>query len=256
MSSANFDTSVEAFDNHYDEMRGYIRRQVTRQNLNHTLHLSESEPLRVLDMEGGVGYDADWLAAMGHQVVLMDSSAKQLERAYDRSNLAKASIIEGDIDMALKLYGPTGFDLVLSHGVLLYQENAKEYVAKLGRLVRPLGALSLLTAGQYGKIRRFQKQGDQQALDKLTLTGRYDNNIGLPATAHLPHQIEEMLESAGFDRWNWFGVRIESDEDRRKVEDVPVLHRHIALQKEIMLSRDRSRRPDAQLLHFIAGKNT
>ena len=256
MAESPFDSAAQNFDDHYRQMRGYIRQNVTQANLNQTLHLIKSDRLRVLDLEGGAGYDADWLASIGHAVVLIDSSPHQLERAYGQAHLDKASLIQGDIDTALNLYGDTGFDLVLSHGALLYQSKPEEYITKLCNLVRPLGALSLLTAAKLGKLQRFKQKGDQAAIDKLLLSSRYTNNLGLDATAHLPNELTDLLVRQGFSRQAWFGVRIKSDEDRRPVDEVPVFHKNRILAEEIRLSKDRQHRPQAQLLHFIAGRDT
>jgi len=73
------------FSEHYDEVRGYVREQVTRHNLDATLQISNPKPkLRIADVGGGDGRDSDWAAGFGHGVVLIEPSAAEIDRVYAR----------------------------------------------------------------------------------------------------------------------------------------------------------------------------
>jgi SAM-dependent methyltransferase len=244
------------FDDHYKTMRGDVRREVTRANLNNELGSFLKFPRRVADMQGGRGSDARWLAERHHEVVLADTDEAALAEASQRTYPLLEDILHGDAQTVLDRYGPGSFDLVLSHGALLYLDSPEHELSRLGALLSEGGYLSLLTAGKFGKINRFERNGQSAALTKLLATGKYTNNLGLEAHAYLPQEIEGMLSAAGLNTIAWFGVRIHSDRDTRQFEEVPAFHRNRILGWELNSSRDPSQRPAGQMLHFIARKNT
>lgn len=242
------------FKQHYETVRGYVRREVARENLQYQLQEFLSTPRNIIDVGGGEGGDAIWLADSGHSVVLIDPETTSLQWARKTGQARLYDIRQGTSATALSAYGQESFDLVLSHGVLLYLDNPKEEINRLSQLLKPGGYLSLLTAGKFGKINRFQTRGDKASVDKLLPTGKYTNNQGLTATAYLPQEVEILLKNQGFEISNWFGVRISSDEDNRQLEEVPAFHRNRILSHEIYLSRNPLHRPNGQMLHYVAKK--
>jgi len=244
------------FDEHYKTIRGYVRREVTRANLSAELGDFLKFPRRIIDMQGGRGDDARWLAEQHHEVVLADTDATALSEARQRDYPALEDILLGDTQTALDRYGPGSFDMALSHGALMYSDSPEDELNQLGSLLNKGGYLSLLTAGKFGKINRFERSGQSAALTRLLATDKYINNLGLEAHAYLPQDIADMLMDNGFDKPAWFGVRIHSDKDARQFEEVPAFHRNRILDWELRSSRDPSQRPAGQMLHFIARKNT
>jgi len=243
------------FHEHYKTMRGYVRREVTRRDIESTLGDYLSGPRRIIDLGGGEGDDARWLAAKGHEVVLADPDSDAIAHAMS-SGAELEVIVLGTADNVIEEFGPGSFDMALSHGTLLYSDNPAHELNQTGLLLKPGGYLSLLTAGKFGKMRRFERSGQSAALAKLLATGRYVNNLGLEATAYLPQEVDDLLTANGFKTEAWFGVRIFSDEDDRPVDEVPVLHKNRILRHEILASADPTIRPAGQLLHFLARKNT
>lgn len=244
------------FQEHYETMRGYVRREVTRENLQLELGEFLKFPRRVLDVGGGDGSDARWLAGQNHNVVLVEPDRSALDEASKHLYPPLDNVLQGTSETALSHYGPGSFDLVLSHGVILYLDTPAAEIKRLSGLLQPGGYLSLLTAGKFGKINRFQAEGSTDALNTLLLTGKYTNNLGIFATAHLPREIDALLEREELETINWFGVRLTTDEDDRQFDEVPALHRNRILASEIHASRDPLKRPNGQMLHFIARKNT
>jgi len=244
------------FNQHYNTMRGYVRREVTRKNLSAELNDFLKFPRHVIDVQGAQGDDARWLAAQHHDAVLVDLDETALAEAHQQAYPVLEDILHGDTETALARYGMGTFDLALSHGTLLYSPSPEEEIRQLGSLLGSGGYLSLLTAGIFGKIQRFERSGQSAALTKLLATGKYTNNLDLEAKAYLPQDVAAMLESNGFEVAAWFGVRIHSDTDERPLDEVPTFHRNRILDHEIRSSRDPLLRPSGQMLHFIARKNT
>lgn len=236
-------------------MRGHVRYEVTRHNLAATLGEFLNSPRRIIDIGGGRGSDARWLAAMpaGHKVILVEPDETFVADAMQVNN-GEIDVVRGTADTAAAIYAKQSFDLVLSHGVLMYLPDPQAELAKLAALTRPGGYISLLNANLLGKLNRYQSRGNQQMVDRLRLSGYYQNNLGQKARAFLPQEFEHMLSQAGLEAVDWFGVRIKSDDDTRQTDEVPTFHRNRAVDEEIRLSRDKTTRPQGQLLHYIAKK--
>lgn len=249
--------SSQRFSDHEDYMRGYVRYEITRRNLQATLGEFLDSPRRAIDIGGGRGSDAGWLASLNtdNQVILVEPDKDSIAQAADEYRDA-IETVKGDSVTALRKYAERSFDLVLSHGVLMYMEDPQTELNRIVRLIRPGGYISLLNAGLLGKLNRYQQKSDKLMVDRLHLSGYYTNNMNQKARAFLPQELEKMIQSAGLDVVDWFGVRIKSDEDNRRVEDVPLFHRNRLVNEELRLSRDKSTRPQGQMLHFIARKNT
>lgn len=249
--------SSQRFSDHQDYMRGHVRYEVTRRNLQAVLGEFLNSPRRIIDVGGGLGHDAAWAASLhsDNKVVLVEpdpASASQAAADYGKT----IDVIAGNSDTAARRFDERSFDLVLSHGVLMYMEDPQAELNRLSRLIRPGGYLSLLNAGIFGKLERYEQKGDQTMVDSLRLSGYYTNNMQQKARAFLPQELEVMIDSAGLKTVDWFGVRIKSDDDNRKVDDVPVLHLNRLIREELSLSRDKTTRPQGQMLHFVARKNT
>lgn len=243
------------FQEHYKTMRGYVRREVTHLNIERTLKDYLSEPRQIVDLGGGEGEDARWLAAKGHEVVLADTNSEAIAKAM-ALGAELEEIVLGTAGDVIEEFGPGSFDMVVSHGTLLYSDDPTRDLSQMGALLQPGGYLSLLTAGKFGKVRRFERNGQSAALTKLLATGKYVNNLGLEASAYLPQEVDGLLAANGFKTEDWFGVRIFSDEDDRLVDEVPALHKNRILRHEVLASADPTIRPAGQLLLFIARKNT
>ncbi len=247
------------FSEYGGNVRGYVRYEVTRHNLTQKLHGFLQYPRCVVDIGGGRGEDAKWLANLypRHDVVLVEPDADSVAAARASSDTLEG-IIEGDVRTAIAKYGQEHFELILLHGVLQYLPNPQEELRHLASLLQPGGYLSLLTAGKVGKINRFDAQGDQAAANELRRSGKYVNNLGVEAVAYSQREIESMLRRVGLitDTEGWFGVRLLSDDDNRRLDDVSTLELDQIRQLEIDASRDPAQKAAGQMLHFIARKNT
>jgi SAM-dependent methyltransferase len=203
------------FLDHYETLRGKVRREIVRRHLQEVVLDSATWPLRVVDVGCGDGQDAIWLAAKGHDVLAVDTSPAMVERANE--NLAQApdelsvTFSEGDVLSVLESDGESAFDLVLSHGVIMYQEDPGSFVALHLRLVKDMGMLSLLAKNTAGFVYRAAKEASvdeaMQALDDSRGLG----HLGVSTGGQSIHEIASYGHEGGATVRSWAGVRIFSD---------------------------------------------
>jgi S-adenosylmethionine-dependent methyltransferase len=129
------------------------------------------QPLRVLDVGGGDGRDSRPLAAAGHDVTILDTSAGMLGVARaeaEESGLAdRVRLVEGSLDDLPSLAGD-GYDLVLCHFVLQYRPAGTSDLALLGGALRPGGRLSLVAPNPAGAVLgALVRRGPAAALEEL-----------------------------------------------------------------------------------------
>jgi SAM-dependent methyltransferase len=219
MSNAEQRWSAEhsrQFQEHYKTVRGYVRRQITRENLAAHLEGFLKYSRRVIDVDGSQGDDARWLKGQPgyHHVGLIESDPLALEEAHGHSRPALDFILEGTAETAIARFSPESFELVMSHGKLLYAEDPAAELSQLAALLQRGGYLSLLTSGRIGKKDRFERRGDIASSILLDQTGEYTNNLGKRARAYYPHEIAGLLENAGLVVDGWYGVRVFADKDQ------------------------------------------
>lgn len=161
---------------------------------------SHSEPLKVLDVGGGQGQLAFYLAELGHDVVLTDISNEMLDVARDFAS--NNEVLNVDIrQMSLQDCGEVfkeQFDVVLCHAVFEWLEDPRSGFDTLTTLIKPGGLLSFMyynKAGQtlsnlvYGnfeyikagmKGRKVVKLNPQNSLDAQTVEGWIaDHNLSI-----------------------------------------------------------------------------
>lgn len=251
--TAAFDPATEGFLAEYDKVRGHVREQVTRQNL--ALWLPSRGALDVLDFGGGDGRDTIWLGNMRDRVTLLDESEPMIElatKAIKRARiptLARIQVVHGSLE---KLDEDQTFDVILSHGVLMYElENPAGQLQGLSDRLRTGGVLSLLTKGRAAASRQVK---GPEAQERFEATGEYVNRRGLLARSYDPGELDEMLEQTGLEPIAHYGVRVFSDEDERRVEDVPAEDMSAIIEREVAASRDASLVEQGEMLHIIARK--
>ncbi len=169
-----------------------------------------AEPVRVLDVGGGAGVYATWLAERGHDVTLVDPVQRHIDAA---SRLEpRAGSVSAKLGDARSLDEPDdSFDAVLMLGPLYHLPNRSDRVAAWAdakRVCRPGGAIVAAV------ISRFASFHDMLLRDKLTEPGiadivaadlecgqhrNPDKLDGLFTTAyfHHPDEIASEAKSAG-----------------------------------------------------------
>lgn len=222
------DDSVRSrFLAHYDTVRGAVRSEVVRRHLTSVLpDVSGGRRLRVLDIGCGDGRDALWFASYGHDVVGVDSSKEMLAKASDDADsMLKDGQLSGSISFeygtqadALQNFGPGSFDLVLSHGVLMYHGEARSFVGDHLALVKPKGFFSLLTKNADALVFRAAFEGQIAEALKLVDDTCGLGHLGISTNAHTIQDVSDIVFGFGATIRSWAGVRIVSDTNPLDVE--------------------------------------
>jgi S-adenosylmethionine-dependent methyltransferase len=122
-----------------------LRYTVTEANL--LRHLDPS-PQRVLDVAGGNGVEAVRLAALGHEVTVLDPAGAMLNLAIETAESVdvgdRLHVVQAGALDAPEVFGRHEFDLVLCHNLLHYVDNPREVLAAVTSPLRGGGLLSLL----------------------------------------------------------------------------------------------------------------
>ena len=166
-------------------------------------------PARVLDVGGGTGVYARWLAGRGYEVHLVDQSPRNVEeaRAHPGPPLAGAEVgdarrlddADGSADAAI-LLGP------LYH--LVDRDDRVRALAEAGRVVRPGGVVVAAAIGRHASLLAglFHGLVDDPAflpiLERDLRDGQHRNptpNLEYFTTAyfHLPAELGEEARAAG-----------------------------------------------------------
>ncbi|HEX5595265.1 MAG TPA: class I SAM-dependent methyltransferase [Micromonosporaceae bacterium] len=165
---------------------------------------------RVLDIGGGTGIHAAWLAAVGHDVHLVDPVPSHVEAA------AKLNGVSAEIGDARQLNAPDGsVDVVLLLGPLYHLIDGRDRTQALAEAVRVLRAGGLLVAGGISRYLSLLEVGSdgrltaemQSSIAAVIATGRYDGHAGFVA-AHF-HTAEELcaeVQAAGVRDVAVYGV--------------------------------------------------
>jgi SAM-dependent methyltransferase len=167
-------------------------------------------PAVVLDVGGGPGVYAAWLAEQGYEVHLLDPIELHVRQAREASpRLGSAEI--GDA-RALP-YADGAADAVLLLGPLYHLQDRDDRLQALGearRVLRPGGLLAAAAISRFaatidGLRREFLLDPDfEQSVSRSLRDGRGQNPDRKPdrfttAYLHLPAELEDEVRAAGFD---------------------------------------------------------
>lgn len=128
-----------------------LRHTVTESNL---LRHLDAAPQRVLDVAGGDGTDAIRLAALGHEVTVLDPAGAMLTvamehaEAYDVAD--RLHVVQAVAEDAPELFSPNDFDAVLCHNLLQFVDDRCSVLAAVMAPLRPGGLLSVLAPNADG----------------------------------------------------------------------------------------------------------
>ncbi|MDQ5972649.1 MAG: hypothetical protein QG553_808 [Patescibacteria group bacterium] len=253
VSETAFDGIAQNFADYAQTTRGYVRYELTHANLQPFL---EEKPMSVVDVGGGSGIDALWLAEQGHTVTVVEPAQDQVELL--RKELARhpknirqsVEVVQGSTKDIADQAGT--FDLVLSHGVAMYVAKPEDFFWSLIHLAKVGGLVSILEKGYEGTRQRLQSRGDQAALQNLEVTHRFVNNMGREVHAFMPEEILGMVRASGAKTLKWSGVRVVSDAIDRPIDEMSEAELKQLVKQEARAGRDLSQRASGQMLHFIA----
>ena len=228
-----FDAEIdEYYTSGYDEVDRLQIKAVGRLELVRTQELllrhMPPAPARILDVGGGPGVYAAWLASLGYDVTLVDPVARHLEQAREHGTFA---VEYGD---ARALAGTdASMDVVLLMGPLYHLLDPAERaqaLAEARRVVRPGGLIVGAFISRHAPIidvaAKLRINDDEvfERLHRLRRKGHNDADHGF--TAAYFHTVEEIradFAAAGLDDPAVYGVEgpLLSLITSRLVEDRP-----------------------------------
>ena len=201
---------VEHYELDYDESgritRGYQQLELVRTREIVGRHLLPG-PLQVLDVGGGTGAHARWLAEAGHQVLLVDLVPRHVQAA--RALAEEGLSVRAELGDARQLdIADESFDAVLLLGPLYHLTDRGDRVRALreaGRVAKPgclvfAAAISRFASLFDGLARGFLFDPAFRSIVERDLAeGQHrnpDRHPGWFTTAYLHHPDELMSEAA------------------------------------------------------------
>ena len=170
-------------------------------------------PAKIIDIGGGTGSYASWLASLGYDVHLVDIVPAHVQAAAQEGTFAA---VVGD---ACALPAPDAhYDVALLFGPLYHLLATEERLAALRearRVVRPGGLVvaAFISRGAValdGYVKGWiDRPGVMRAFNEHIRTGislDYGSGFGAIAYFHLPSEARAELASAGLEVLSLFGV--------------------------------------------------
>jgi S-adenosylmethionine-dependent methyltransferase len=178
-----------------------LRHSVTESNL--LRHVGPG-PQRVLDVAGGNGVEAVRLAALGHEVTVLDPAGAMLTTAIetadaldvaDRLHVVQAAALD-----APEVFAGHEFDIVLCHNLLHVVDERREVLAAVITPLRAEGLLSVLGPNAdfepvHAAVRSLDPTGAVAALSREASVG----------------ELVALLAELGVEEVVRYGVRCVSD---------------------------------------------
>lgn len=179
-----FNDLAERFERKiYGSKKGDLRLQLLWEDMLTALpELQAGKKLRVLDAGGGLGQMSAKLAALGHEVVLVEPAAPMLARAQQQFAGAGLDVlcVQASIQTLPEVLPPKTFDVVVCHAVLEWLVDPLETLAQLLPWIAPSGYLSLaffnresivwknLLKGNVDRARAADKAGEAGSLTPIS----------------------------------------------------------------------------------------
>jgi SAM-dependent methyltransferase len=215
------DVPPEIIDHYTDEVdegdrlaEGFSQLELLRVQEVVRRHLPEGS-LRVLDVGGGTGVHAEWLAADGHVVHVVDPVPRHVEQA------ATLEGVTSELGDARQLSAPDkSADVVLLFGPLYHLSDPKDRLQALReaiRVVRPGGVVFVAAVSKYaslfdGLAREFLfEPGFLAIVERDLREGEHRNLDRLPhrfTTAHFhhPEELRAEISAVGLDVLELVGI--------------------------------------------------
>lgn len=200
----------------------------------------------VVDLGGGTGGIATTLAALGHQVTVIDPSPDALasleRRTADEGLAGRIRGVQGDASDLHELVGSGGADVMICHRVLEVLESPAEALEAMAAVLRPGGVLSLLVSQRHSLV-LTQALSGHIALARRTFAdpARFEHD-----------QVIDLVKAAGFTVVASHGIGAIADHVPESVIDAePGAYAELAA-LEAEVSSDRAFRALAPLVHVFA----
>ncbi len=238
-----------------DNPKGQIRQHILRRDLQSHVFAGSGKHLDIIDIGGGLGQMAIWLARWGHRVVLSEPSADMLEQAVKNAAEAKVETLQFEQYSLQTLPGHfyKSFDLVICHAVLEWMAEPRTAVAQLKSLMRDNASLSLMFYNRHSARMRSLIVGDFIRANSNHLAGDGEKRLA-PISPLDPMEVADWIMEQSLRIQHWSGIRCFYDymlpDVRLKADIKDVLH------TEANLSTRQPWRQIARYQHLICKKST
>jgi S-adenosylmethionine-dependent methyltransferase len=204
-----FDTAEGRWIDRLGTLRNVIRQEIIARQLADLVRPG----MHVLDVGCGQGTQAMGLVSAGCHVTGIDPSEALLRLFAERASAlgVEIEIIRGRIEDLDDLVGKRQFDLVCSHGVLMYLEDRDVALSALAARIQPGGKLSVTFRNGHALAMRPGLRGDWTGAMAAFESSHYLNELGIPAVADRLEDIECSLAAVGLGIVRWYGVRVFND---------------------------------------------
>lgn len=203
-------------------------------------------PRSVVDLGGGTGGIATSLAALGHQVTVVDPSPDALaslgRRTTDVGLSGHIRGVQGDASDLLDIVGPAGADVMICHRVLEVLDSPRDALQAMASVLRPGGVLSLVVSQRHSLV-LTQALGGHIALARRTFAdpSRFDHD-----------QVIELVRASGFQVMASHGIGAIADHVPESVIDAEPGAYGELISLEAEISADPAFRAMAPLVHVFA----
>jgi SAM-dependent methyltransferase len=195
--------------------RGYWRIEFARTK-ELLLRYLPPAPARVLDVGGGPGAYAVWLAHAGYDVKLVDGTPLHVEHARERA----AGRFVAEVGDARELVEPDeSCDAVLLLGPLYHLVEREDRVRALEearRVLRPQGVLAAAAISRFGPLldayardmrdERIWAMSERALADGRHIPRRGDEDLFTVAYFHRPEELSAEVVAARFELVGLFGI--------------------------------------------------
>lgn len=197
-------------------LRDVVRQHVLNAQLAEAVAKRGLGRARVLDVGCGQGTQSLWLARAGHEVTGLDISTELLSRFTETLAVEPAEVrdrvrLVHGLGEAAPEATPGPFDVILCHGVLMYLDDITPMLGALSAVAAEQAILSLLVRNGVSMAMRDGLRGNYNDALAAFDSRDYVNRLGLPAHAHIPEDLDEVLHRHGWRRDDWYGVRVFTD---------------------------------------------
>ncbi len=256
INSHSFDKGFEDWQAYQAAPWGRLRYRQGLMNL--TRHLGE-QPLQILDLGGGNGFDAVLLAKQGHIVTVLDFSAEMLAdgRKLAAAEQMAVTFQQGDVTRLADYYAEPIFDVVLCHNLLQYVgERITAVLQAIHQILKPNAILSLMITNPYAELfaQALREYNLQAALATLNNRTHYIATFDTMITRYTDAELREILTATDFTLLHQYGIRAICDfiaDNDLKFD--PDFYQKLEI-LELVLSDKEPYKFMARFYHFIAQK--
>lgn len=247
MNDCHFDQLAAHFAHKiYGGSKGAIRLAALQADLTEVL-AHANQPLKVLDVGGGLGHMSLWLAQQGHQITFTEPAEPMLEGAkqqFAEHNLS-ATFIQAPWQQLPELLDEK-YDVVLCHAVLEWLAEPQAIMPVLKQLTTQEGWLSLAFYNKDSLVFRNLIKGNLRKLAKLNFAGEQGSLT--PQQPLDPREVEAFVTPL----WNIqarSGIRVFHDYMLPKFQEKIALEEMIAT--ELSYRRHPSLSGLGRYLHWL-----